>query len=117
MWAFLLFVCFINTTDLQKRPLDFGNHFFQDKYPTKSFVGYVEFEKNVPVLNHMPVGKFPNAITYKHELIVTNAQQKILLNKAEKTDKAVKIVGQITNLLGKEVIVIDAIIILDFASN
>jgi hypothetical protein len=117
MWAFLLALCLNHTTDLQKRPhLDFGK-LYEYKNQTKIFTGYVEYENNIPVLHHMPAGKFPNAVLYRHNLIVTNPQQKILLDKAEKQDKAVKIVGQITNILGKQTIVIETVIILDFSSN
>ena len=117
MWAFLLILCLNYTTDLQKRPhLDFGK-LYEYKNQTKIFTGYVEYENNILVLHHMPVGKFPNAVLYRHNLIFTNPQQKILLDKAEKKEKAVKIVGQMSNILGKQVIVIETVIILDFSSN
>lgn len=117
MWAFLLLTCFINTADLQKRPLDILSQFDSENYPTKTFSGYVEYDKNILTLSHMPVGKFPNAVMYRHQLIVTNPQQKVLLDRAEKQEKAVKVVGQITNILGKQVIVVDSVIILEFNSN
>lgn len=91
--------------------------FAEDLYPTRTFSGYVEYSENVLVLHHMPVGKYPHAVVYKHNLVVANPKQKLILDKALREEKAVKIVGQLSNILGKQVIVIDTIVILDFSTN
>lgn len=101
----------------QKYQPVFLQHFAEDLYPTRTFSGYVEYSENVLVLHHMPVGKYPHAVVYKHNLVVTNQKQKLILDKAFKEEKAVKVVGQIVNILGKQVILIDTIVILDFSTN
>ncbi len=101
----------------QKSQHTYLQQFAEELYPTRTFSGYVEYSENVLVLHHMPVGKYPHAVAYKHNLVVTNQKQKLILDKAVKEDKAVKIVGQLSNILGKQVIVIDTIVILDFTTN
>lgn len=117
MWAFLLLLCASHTSYFQKRPLSYTDRFYESRQQPRTFYGYIEYDKNVLVLNCILVGKYSGTNAQKQQIFVTNPQQKVLLDKAEKQQKAVKVVGQVANILGKQVIIIDAVIILDFSSN
>lgn len=110
---FFLSVLALTATDLKKE----SNWLFVENHiKTKTFVGYVEMHDNVLVLSHMPAGRFPSAVVYKHELIVKKPEQKIAIQKAKDQDVAVKIAGQLSSIGGKQYIVVDSVYILSFES-
>lgn len=94
---------------------------FYDAYlakNTSNFVGYGSIEENNSgslVFSHVPVGKYKNAIVYKHELMFKRQEDKAIAH--NNLDKTVKIVGQIMAIQGKQYVVVESIIVVDFAQS
>lgn len=113
LYGFLLLLTVANIKPYNMNP-NFGiNHTIK----TKAFTGYIESQDGALVFTHMPVGKFANTIVYKHQMVFQQAEQKVIAERAKNVDVAVKIVGKISMMNGKQFILVDTIIILEFEKN
>ena len=92
-------------------------YFLNPTSNTKVLSGYLDVDDSTLVLCYYPSGIFPNTIVHKQSLAVTKPDHKILLEKAIRQDKAVKIVGKIAEIQGKQFLLIDSVVILDLISN
>jgi hypothetical protein len=92
-------------------------YFLNPTSNTKVLSGYLDVDGSTLALCYYPSGAFPNTIVHKQSLAVTKPDHKMLLEKAIRQDSAVKIVGKIVEIQGKQFFLIDSVVILDLILN
>jgi hypothetical protein len=110
---FLSLFVFSNANFSWKEPKLFYDAYLYEKQSSIVFYGVLEENSTGGiVLSHMPVGKYKDAIVYKHELMFKKQDHKVVAY--DHVEKTVKIAGQIVAIQGKQYILVESLIILDF---
>jgi len=117
LWIFLIaFSIEPSLKENQKNP-SFFDKTLEVPQNTKVFTGYIDVSSDTFVFTHFPTGKYPHAIVYKHEIVATKSEQKIIIKNAANRQVAVRIIGNISSNENTSTITIGAIKILDLENN